>query len=81
MDAIYATQEALMTHLKDGGHPYLCLFDIEKAFDSVEFPILLQHLYIRYRNQWKMLEIDKELVHAFHQSCQSVQPTVSPLQW
>ncbi len=45
MDAIYATQEALMTHLQDGGHPYLCLFDIEKAFDSVEFPILLQNLY------------------------------------
>ena len=45
MDAIYATQEVLMTHLQDGGHPYLCLFDIEKAFDSVEFPILLRHLY------------------------------------
>ena len=28
-----------------GGQPYLCLFDIEKAFDSVELPILLQHMY------------------------------------
>ena len=32
-------------HVRDGRQPYLCLFDIEKAFDSVELPILLQHLY------------------------------------
>jgi len=45
MDAIYATQEAITHSLKEGGKPYLCLFDIEKAFDSVEIPILLQGLY------------------------------------
>ena len=45
MDAIFATQEALTHHLKEGGQPYLCLFDIEKAFDSIEIPILLQHLF------------------------------------
>ena len=45
MDAIFATQETLLHHLKEGGQPYLCLFDIEKAFDSIEIPILLQHLF------------------------------------
>ena len=45
MDAIYATQETLTHHLKEGGPPYLCLFDIEKAFYSIEIPILLQHLF------------------------------------
>ena len=45
IDAIFATQETLTNHLRDVGQPYLCLFDIEKAFDSVEFPTLLRHLY------------------------------------
>ena len=45
MDAIFSTQETLFHHLKEGGQPYLCLFDIEKAFDSIEIPILLQHLF------------------------------------
>jgi hypothetical protein len=47
MDAIFATQEALLAHYRDGGHPYLCLFDLEKAYDSVELPILLQRLFDR----------------------------------
>ena len=41
-DAIFATQEALLTHVRDGGKPFLCLYDIEKAFDSLELPILLK---------------------------------------
>jgi hypothetical protein len=44
-DAIFATQEALLTHVRDGGTPFLCLYDIEKAYDSVEIPILLKQLY------------------------------------
>ena len=43
IDAIFATQETLTKQLRDGGQRYLCLFNIEKAFDSVELPILLQH--------------------------------------
>ena len=34
-----------MLHLREGGHPYLCLFDLEKAFDSIEHSILLQRLF------------------------------------
>ena len=41
-DATFATQEALIAHLREGGHPYLCLFDLEKAF---ELPILLKRLF------------------------------------
>ena len=44
-DAIFATQEALLAHVRDGGKPFLCLYDIEKAFDSVEIPILFKWLY------------------------------------
>ena len=43
-DAIFATQEALLTHLREGGHPYLSMFDLEKAFDSVEHCVLLEKL-------------------------------------
>ena len=45
MDAIFATQEALLTHYRDGGKPYLCIFDLEKAYDSVELPVLLQRIF------------------------------------
>ena len=45
IDATFATQETLTCHLRDGGQPYLCLFDMEKAFDWVEIPVLLKHLF------------------------------------
>ena len=45
VDAIFATQEVLLNLVRQGSNPYLCFYDIEKAFDSIEFPILLQHLY------------------------------------
>ena len=44
-DVIFATQEALLMYVRDSGKPFLCLYDIEKAFDSVELPILLKQLY------------------------------------
>ena len=44
-DAVFATQEALLTHLRVRGHLYLCLFDLEKAFDSIELSILLKRLF------------------------------------
>ena len=38
--------------------PFLCLYDIEKAFDSVEFPILLSHLYSAGINgkMWRLVK-------------------------
>ena len=43
MDTIFVTQEALL--YREGSQPYLCLFDLEKAYDSVELPILLKQLF------------------------------------
>ena len=44
-DIIFSTQEVLLNYIRQGEKPFLCLYDIEKAFDSVEFPILLSHLF------------------------------------
>ena len=57
-DAIFATQEALLTHVSDGGKPFLCFYDIEKAFDSVELPILLKELHTIGINGkfWRLLK-------------------------
>ena len=44
-DAIFATQEAIARYLRDGSKVYMCLFDLQKAFDSIEYPVLLSHLY------------------------------------
>ena len=75
MDAIFATQETLTNQLRDGGQPYLCLFDIEKAFDSVELPILLQHLFNTGINGkfWRLI---KKLVYRLHQSCSCQQSDI-----
>ena len=44
-DGIFSTYEVLNTLIQDGDSPFLCMFDLEKAFDSVEYDILLYHLY------------------------------------
>ena len=43
---------------RDGGKPFLCFYDIEKAFDSVEIPILLKQLYFIGINGklWRLLK-------------------------
>ena len=38
--------------MRDGGKPLLGLYDIEKAFDSVEIPILLEQVYSNWC--WKL---------------------------
>ena len=37
-DAIFATQEGINRYLQEGSKVYMCLYDLQKAFDSVEFP-------------------------------------------
>ena len=44
-DGIFLTNEVLKKLLQNGDSPYLCLYDLEKAFDSVEYDVLLHHLY------------------------------------
>ena len=41
-DAIFATQETIV---REGSAVHMCLYDLQKALDSVEFPVLLDHLF------------------------------------
>ena len=47
---LLTTQEDPYQSLREGGQPYLGLFDIEKANNSVELPILLQHPHGTYQS-------------------------------
>ena len=38
------TQEVVLKHIREGDTPYLCFFDLEKAFDSIEYPVLLSNI-------------------------------------
>ena len=44
-DAIFASLEAIRSTLRDGRTAYLSLYDLEKAFDSIEQAILLCSLF------------------------------------
>ncbi len=44
-DAIFATQEVIARCVRGGSRVYVCLYDLQKAFDSVEYPVLLEKLY------------------------------------
>ena len=44
-DAIFATQDIVAKYLRGGSRVYMCLYDLQKAFDSVEYPVLLEKLY------------------------------------
>ena len=35
----------IIAMMRDGGHPVLSLYDLEKAYDSIEHPILLKALF------------------------------------
>ncbi len=43
--AIFATQEVIARYVRGGSRVYMCLYDLQKAFDSVEYPVLLEKLY------------------------------------
>ena len=44
-DAVFATQEVIARYLQGGSRVYMCLYDLQKAFDLIEYPILLRRLY------------------------------------
>ena len=44
-DAIFATQEVIARYLQDGDSVFMCLYDLQKAFDSVEYAVLLDRLF------------------------------------
>ena len=38
-------QEAVRSHIEHGSMAFQCFYDLEKAFDSIEYCVLLDHLY------------------------------------
>ena len=55
-DAIFSTQEALLKFVREGDETYLCLYDLEKVFDSIEFPTLLSHQYGINGKCWRLIK-------------------------
>ena len=44
-DEIFSIAELISHYLREGENIYLCCYDLLKAFDSVEYGIVLCHLY------------------------------------
>ena len=44
-EAIFATMEAVSQFAQQGERMYMCFYDLQKAFDSVQYPVLLKCLY------------------------------------
>ena len=44
-DAIFATQEVIARYLNSGSKVYMCLYDLQKAFDFVEYAVLMDKLF------------------------------------
>jgi len=42
---IFATQEVVARYVHEDSDVYMCLYDLLKAFDSVEYCVLLQRLF------------------------------------
>ena len=57
-DAIFTTQEAILHNLRDGRVSYLSLYDLEKAFDSIDHSVLLQSLFEAGINgrAWRLIQ-------------------------
>ena len=65
-DAIFATKEVINRYLQEGNKVYMCLCDLQKAFDSVEFPVLLKRFFDVEVNSktWRILR-------SWYTDCQS----------
>ena len=59
-DAIFATQEMInrYIYMQEGCKVFMCFYDLQKAFDSVEFPVLLHRLFVSGVNSktWRLLQ-------------------------
>ena len=41
-DSIFATQEVVGRYLQSGSQVFMCVYDLQKVFDLVEYPVMLQ---------------------------------------
>ena len=57
-DAIFATLEMINRYLQEDCNIFMCLYDLQKAFDSMEIPVLLQRLFEIGVNSktWRILQ-------------------------
>ena len=44
-DAIFSCLETISKYIREGDSVYSCFYDLASAFDTVEYPVLLHHLY------------------------------------
>ena len=44
VDAIFSTQ-VIAKYMRGGSRVFMCLYDLQKAFDSVEYSVLLERLF------------------------------------
>ena len=44
-DAIFSTYEVLSRFAREGDTAYVCFFDLQKAFDTVQYPVLLKRAF------------------------------------
>ena len=78
-EAIFSTLEVISQFAQQGEKMYLCFYDLQKAFDSVQYPILLKRLYDAGINgrTWRMIKawyshpkckvkVDGQPVHRIH---------------
>ena len=43
-EAIFSTLEIVSNHCRKGDRMYICFYDLQRAFDSVQYPILFKRL-------------------------------------
>ena len=44
-------------YMRGGSRVFMCLYDLQKAFDSVEYSVLLERLFEVGIMQWEALEV------------------------
>ena len=78
-DAIFATHEAIRKTIQDGHDAFLSLYDLEKAYDSIEHSVLLQALYNAGVNgkSWRLIRSCYGNLHACVKSGSTLSPAFS----
>ena len=58
VEAIFSILEVLSMYAQRSEKVYICFYDLQKAFDSVQYPVLLQRLYDASINgrAWRLLK-------------------------
>ena len=56
-EAIFSTMEVISTYSRSFEKVYMCFYDLQKAFDSIQYPVLLKRLYESGVNgkAWRLL--------------------------